>query len=824
MRHEAFSAIQNSWSSDQVVAFALLDRLVVVEQQHDDDDGEKDNDDDDDSLSDLVNLAVASWQKADDETRVLEPRQIMEKLELYRTKGGVHPTIQTYTMVLDVAVKQGDAAPELAETIMDILKSQNIHPDQVFYSTVIMAYAKSGQEDAALRAQAILEKLIAAGDVSNAAYIGTITAWANNSSRQHEAPQRAEALLEAMYADPLCQPDTKAFAAVLNAWAKSNHKNASHRALAILNRMQELPGIKTNAIVYTTVMDAFAKQGKAVEAEQLLNELTQKYEATQDQDYLPTVVAFSVVIDAWSKSNHPKAAIRAEAILERMQELSQDKPELQPNVVSFNCVLHAWAVSRHSQAPERAETILNLMHNLYVKSGNGAVKPNAISMTTVINSWAKNSRRDLRAAPRAEAILNHMCQLYNEGDTDMKPDIVCFTAVMDAYAKSPSSSRSKVSKNIRTTQHQQQGGVGVVDVPKKVEELLDRMQESFGIQPNVYSYAVGIHAWVRHAASSQEAVQHAEVLFQAAQDQYYKNNNKDCKPNVVLYNSLIAAYAKNGDATKAQRTLEQMESSGDVDILPTVITYNSVLNGCSKSREKGSLQKAEALLERMRQHSEIQPDAFSFGSVIAGWARDSKNPEAADRALEYFEELKILYKAGNNERCKPTVVTYTSVMNALSRRQVDRDEAADQVLQLLQEMKRHGEVPNAITYRYVLESLSRGKDRATAAFAILNEMDEQNMETSVSWHLDYVLQACVWTKGSAELKRDASKIARQVYQRIRNPTVSTYEHMIGLAASSPDKGFVEHLYKECQQRRYDSNAKIHKAIQRFAPYLLDKKR
>ncbi len=73
--------------------------------------------------------------------------------------------------------------------------------------------------------------------------------------------------------------------------------------------MTKLPGIKANAVVYNTVMSAFARQGMAMEAEKLLSELTQKYEATQDEEYFPSVVLFSVVIDAWSKNQQPNAAI-----------------------------------------------------------------------------------------------------------------------------------------------------------------------------------------------------------------------------------------------------------------------------------------------------------------------------------------------------------------------------------------------------------------------------------------------------------------------------------------------------------------------------------
>jgi chorismate mutase len=87
-------------------------------------------------------------------------------------------------------------------------------------------------------------------------------------------------------------------------------------------------------------------------------------------------------------------------------------------------------------AAERAEVILNRMQELF-ESGNLDVKPDTICFSSVINAWARSRHR---AAPqRAEAILNRMQELFESGNHDVKPNTICFNSVINAWAKSGSS-------------------------------------------------------------------------------------------------------------------------------------------------------------------------------------------------------------------------------------------------------------------------------------------------------------------------------------------------------------------------------------------------
>lgn len=772
VRHEAMHAIQYNTNALLLEdSFALLDRLVVEEEEAD-------------QVVDLANTAVSAWQK-DNETP-LEPRFVFDRLEAYRAaRANIEWNAQTYTMVLDVAVKRGSQLDEgLVQDILTTVEAAT-YADPVFYSTLMSAYAKLGDVQ---QAELLLKKLKASDLISSKSYLHCISAHANAPSSGDA--QRAEELLEEMNQSDNSDifPTTEAFGAVLNAWAKSKSQQGGERAYAILQSMQESNdnnAAKANNVAYATVMNAFAQRGQALEAEQVLHELIQTYESTGDSDLEPTVVPFSIVIDAWSKSRHPQAATKAEAILERMLVLSQENPAMTPNVFTYNGVLHAWAQSRNKKAPERAEAVLHQLQNLYEQSGNDpSLKPNRISMSTVMDCWAK-----LASASRAESILNHMIELYKAGDADMKPDIVCFTTVMNAHVK-------------------QRGQMN--QVPEKVNELFIRMQTEFGMEPNVYAYAIAIHAWARHGSSPQEAVQRAEGLFRTAHREYHEKGNLECKPNVVIYNSLLDAYSKASMGHKAQQLLDLMEESDEVTT--NTISFNAVLAAWSKT--PGQLEKAEVLLDRMRRHSEISPDVVSFGSVIAALVR-SKDPRAADRALAYLDELKGLYQGGD-KRCKPSVITFSSVIHAVSKNR-HGDRNAELVMQLLDEMKDFDVKPNAVTYRYVLEALIRAKNRASTALSVLQQMERQQIEVRDAHHLLPILNACARTKGDNELKREALAIAKQVFHRMENPGVAAFEYMILIAGIASDSRFAEEMYETCKQQGFGSDRKIRDAIQKVAP-------
>lgn len=101
-------------------------------------------------------------------------------------------------------------------------------------------------------------------------------------------------------------------------------------------------------------------------------------------------------------------------------------------------MLPAWCNSNDINAPLKAEELLRKLETNpeYPKrNGTLVVRPNLLSYNTVIDSWAKSKQLD--SAARAEALLTSMLRRYKtEAFSTVKPDVVTFSCVLNALAKS----------------------------------------------------------------------------------------------------------------------------------------------------------------------------------------------------------------------------------------------------------------------------------------------------------------------------------------------------------------------------------------------------
>jgi pentatricopeptide repeat protein len=131
---------------------------------------------------------------------------------------------------------------------------------------------------------------------------------------------------------------------------------------------------------------------------------------------------------------------------------------------------------------------------------------------------------------------------------------------------------------------------------RAAEDLLNEMIESESkvVQPNVVSYNTAIDGWSR----SQEhgAADRAERILNMMEK---VDEGRDLAPISSSFIGVISAYCKSGapgSGDQAQNILERFERSG---LQVESFVYNTVLDCHAKSGRKDSIDKVEALLERM---------------------------------------------------------------------------------------------------------------------------------------------------------------------------------------------------------------------------------
>lgn len=94
------------------------------------------------------------------------------------------------------------------------------------------------------------------------------------------------------------------------------------------------------------------------------------------------------------------------------------------------------AKSGGKEAAEEAEELLNQMHETS-SAGNRDVRPNVVTYGAVIDAYAKSGERG--AAARADSLLAKMIHLYQMdpiANAELRPNTYVFNTVINAHAKS----------------------------------------------------------------------------------------------------------------------------------------------------------------------------------------------------------------------------------------------------------------------------------------------------------------------------------------------------------------------------------------------------
>ena len=91
---------------------------------------------------------------------------------------------------------------------------------------------------------------------------------------------------------------------------------------------------------------------------------------------LPVLLCVPAVINSWAQSREKIAPVRAEQILNWMQNLRD--LDVQPDKYTFNTVIHSYAKAGGTEAAAKAQELLTKMHKIY-QEGNVLAKPDTIT-------------------------------------------------------------------------------------------------------------------------------------------------------------------------------------------------------------------------------------------------------------------------------------------------------------------------------------------------------------------------------------------------------------------------------------------------------------
>jgi len=546
-----------------------------------------------------------------------------------QSSRNIAPNKFCYNILINAYSRQGrrggvfDSAERILtemEKRFEETSDEAIRPDVVSYSSTISAMARADRKGyGSVRAENILNRMEDADIVPNTiTFNSCLKCWAK--SRDDRAPARAEALVKRMEeldkaGNANVRPDRISFNTLIHTFANAGKAEMAQRAEALLNRMERFAEegndeLSPNLFSWNSCIEAWSKADVSYSAEKAYSILRRLILLQREgkTNIHPDKFSFNTVILALSRSSAPEAAVRAEELLGLMEKAAaKGIPDVQPDVYSYSSVISAWSRSGKQGAGKRAEQILERMEQLS-QSGQPHLKPNSVSTVlgeSVCFFFILQLYMNLIVF---SAPIFISCQMAMNDSIDQ----ISFNAAIDAWAKS---------------------GEGTLGA-RRAEQLLHRMEDLYAAgnesaKPTANSYNAVLSAWARSGTKC--AYWKAEELVNKMWERY-ESGDSDVRPDHCSFNTLINAISKSereGKAEKALRVLRRMDKlyqGGYKYARPNEMTYTSVLNSCAFTFVENDLSKRKALdvaiftLEELQESHYGSPNHVTYGMFLKACA------------------------------------------------------------------------------------------------------------------------------------------------------------------------------------------------------------
>jgi len=373
-----------------------------------------------------------------------EERYLLQNIQNYKDSNKVKPSMEDFTTLIEKWLQFPQ--PKRAEALLDRME-ELYTPSGRLYERIINAWSFGSTEfidrltsiddddesdDEEIREMLAKERIYLR---DNAVYC---------ADRSVDLLSRMEQLCEEIGDD--FRPALSTYTSVVNSVLRSSDKKiasfASRREA--VERIREkrdriYKNVDMKKLEITSVRDVFAtlKYIENADVSQKLVKIAGK----------PFPVAnkynFNIIINALAQTGEEWAAHACEDILDFMIRKHGDERSLTPSIETINGCINAWArCSTESDSASRAEAILEKLNLAQTSSGLLTnVVPDNVSYNTIIRANGAN-------AERAEAILDTMAELYEStGDIKIRPDLISYSSVLNAYAKAASRDPNASSKS-----------------------------------------------------------------------------------------------------------------------------------------------------------------------------------------------------------------------------------------------------------------------------------------------------------------------------------------------------------------------------------------
>jgi pentatricopeptide repeat protein len=333
------------------------------------------------------------------------------------------------------------------------------------------------------------------------------------------------------------------------------------------------------------------------------------------------VIDCNQVINAYSKSRNDDNA--PQYALQILKDMSKSGTYLVPNVVTYNSVINGYAQKGNFVG---ASKVFQLQINDYKQNNNTDAKPNVRSFNTMINACSKHITLNARNKSNNKDFSSGGDETNSNNDNDndnSMPEIAeKLLATLEEWY-----TMGEIDNGADTITYSAVincwSKSDTIDGPQRALDLLNKMI-SQNIEPNTITYNSVLDAYAR-----QGNIIGANNVFQMMQQQQQQQqqngggDNSSCRPNVRSYNILIDAWSKSINNNNSN---------------------NNSNNDCDAPEEAESLLKQMILLHSKGELEDF-PDTITYNGVINCWGKSNNSIQSAKHCLDILKKMILKYES-----------------------------------------------------------------------------------------------------------------------------------------------------------------------------------
>lgn len=517
--------------------------------------------------------------------------KVEEAMRFYErvVDDGLAPNLDTFNGLLSCCARAGEVDKALA-LLTEMQEVADIMPNPKSYNWVVTACAKVADAD---RAFQVTRKMRRHGMRLNIVTKNNLIEACCNAGRL----ERAFAIVRSMTREEKVTPNAHTYNTLIRGCGRWEQLDT---ALTLLSSMQ-MAGVSPTVITYSVAIDACARTGGPIALEQAL----QLVDEMRKGGLEPNVVTYNSLIHACARAKDVKQAFK---VLERMQE-----EKLTPDNVTLCSLVDACgragmirrAFMVMKLLPKKFSSLRApslpaynaLLHGCYkandIKGMDTALRdmqrlklsPNMVTFSTLISAHA--------VAGDVKKVLSVLDEMKAAG---FRPNRLTFTSIITAYGhQGKVSAAMEIFEQARETCGEPDEelytsaivaaiGGGRVEIAIKLSKEMNRAG---------YSVPTALNRWMRRVGDVERSGEELRNILTAM-------HALQIRPKRGAMESLLAAYAKEGNVAGTLALLPEMSRMGYALNLQC---YRKVAECCALSGSERDVEKALALFRAVRADS-----------------------------------------------------------------------------------------------------------------------------------------------------------------------------------------------------------------------------